>query len=95
MTPGERCPRRPALRLLPAGPCRSPSLRVSRGADTTVIQPIPRGVAGMDTLPAVQRRALLLRHARGMTPTEIAAFDGVAVDVDERRLAHGALALAH
>ncbi|GAA4728539.1 sigma factor-like helix-turn-helix DNA-binding protein [Actinomycetospora chibensis] len=52
-------------------------------------------MAALDALPAVQRRALLLRHARGMTPTEIAALDGVAVDVVERRLAHGALALAH
>lgn len=95
MTPGRAVPSTPG----PPAPARRslPSLEPSgdRGADTTVIRPIPRAVAALDTLPAVQRRTLLLRHARGMTPTEIAALDGVAVDVVERRLAHGALALAH
>ncbi|WP_433031365.1 RNA polymerase sigma factor [Actinomycetospora sp. CA-053990] len=95
MTPGRAVPSTPGPPAPARGPVPSPEPAGDRGADTAVIRPIPRAVAALDTLPAVQRRALLLRHARGMTPTEIAAFDGVAVDVVERRLAHGALALAH
>lgn len=53
------------------------------------------GMTALRALPSVQRRALVLCHAKGMTPGEIAAQDGVAIEVVTRRLAHGALAFAH
>lgn len=68
--------------------------------ETDVIAPVtvattPPAQQALEALPSVQRRALVLRHARGMAPHEIAAFDGVPVDVVDRRLAHGALAFSH
>ena len=46
----------------------------------------PREVAALHALPAVQRRALLMRHVREMTPEEIAAREHVSPEVVTGRL---------
>lgn len=55
----------------------------------------PPALAALQSLPAVQRRALVKRYVLGMWPSQVAADDDVSTEVVTRRLVHAALAFSH
>ena len=80
---GARAPRRPARQSAPLATTNDPAILAEAGERRALIR------AGLATLPAAQREAVLLTYFEGLTGTELAAQTAVALGTAKRRLQLG------